>query len=88
VFKNKKITSTLITSIVGIVIVIIAAASSHDPHGYGALAVALVMGFECIGMLLIGLILHARPETRAIGSGVMLGMLITMLIGFGICSSV
>jgi hypothetical protein len=85
---SKKYLTTLITSIVGIGVVVYFSTVVYKNDDYGALGVAVAMAIELFILLLTGLGLLASKETKPVGQGMLLGALIILLVGFGICTSV
>jgi hypothetical protein len=85
---NKKYLTALITSIVGIGIVVYCSTVVYKNDSYGVLGIAVAMAIELFILLLVGIGLLVNPDTKPIGQGMLLGALITLLIGFGICTSV
>ena len=85
--KDNKFWATIITTIVGVSIVIYFFSRASKGNQYGLLDVAVSMAAELAIMGLIGLVLLTGQNTKKIGQGVLFGTLLTLLIGFGICSS-
>ncbi|MBC7872816.1 MAG: hypothetical protein H7Y01_02410 [Ferruginibacter sp.] len=85
---SKKYMAALISSVLGIgFLVYHIAVSSKDNRQYGILDTAMVLFIELVIMLIAGLLLLVMKDTRQIGNGVLLGVVITLVIGFGICSA-
>lgn len=86
---NKKYLAALITSILGIGFISIYVTFGVSKGGQygGALEAAGPFFAEVMLLLFTGLILLTNESSKPIGRGVLLGTLITAVIGFGICSS-
>jgi hypothetical protein len=84
---NQKLLATLITSVVGIGIVIYFAAFVYKNDHWGVIGIAVVMVVELFIMLVAGILLVFGQKTKSIGEGILLGALITLVIGFGVCSA-
>jgi hypothetical protein len=84
---NQKFWAALITSVVGIGIVIYFTAVVYKNDPWGAIGIAMVMVVELFIMLVAGILLVFDPKTKPIGQGILLGALITLVVGFGVCSS-
>ncbi|HMK24745.1 MAG TPA: hypothetical protein VK483_01860 [Chitinophagaceae bacterium] len=86
---NKKYWAALITSILGIGFISLYVAFAVPKGGqYGGIFEAAGTFFvEVVLLLFTGLILLMDDKSKPVGKGVLLGTLITAVIGFGICSS-
>lgn len=84
---NKTYLAACITAAIGIgyIIYYMTVLAAHDP--YRVIGCAIVMVVEIFLMLFAYLILNSIPQTKAWSGGVFIGMLLTLLIGFGLCSS-
>jgi hypothetical protein len=59
----------------------------YKGDNYKAIAGAVIMAIEMIILLVTGIILVNLNKTKSIGQGVLIGTGITLVIGFGICTS-
>jgi len=85
---NQKYLAAFITSILGIGCIYYFMAVVYKGDNYAVIGGAMVMVFEMIFLLLTGVILFNIQSTKPIGQGVLIGSAVTLVIGFGICSSV
>jgi hypothetical protein len=85
--KNKYI-AAIVTSLTGIGIISWYMLVKYRHDQYRVLGGAIVMLFEILVMLIAGLVLLYIPKFKSIGQGILIGMGITLVIGFGICSGV
>jgi len=86
---NKKYWAALITSILGIGFISMYVAFVVPKGGqYGGIFDAAgIFLVEVVLLLFTGLVLLTDERSKPVGRGVLLGTLITAVIGFGICSS-
>jgi hypothetical protein len=84
---NKRYLIALITSVIGTGCIYLYMISVDKKAQYGILDVALFMTFEIFIMLMAGTILISSEKTKTSGSGILIGMAITLVIGFGVCTS-
>ena len=85
---SNKYKAALITSILGVgFIICYVSFDANRSIQYGILDVAIVMFFELLVMLVAGIFLICFKNTKQSGYGVLLGTAITLVIGFGICTS-
>jgi hypothetical protein len=86
---SKRNLAALITSIIGIGFISIYVAFIVPKGGqYGGIFEAAgAFLVEVVLLLFTGLILLMEEKSKPIGKGILLGTLITAVIGFGICSS-
>jgi hypothetical protein len=59
--------------------------SKHDQHR--SIGAAFVIAGELGIFLVAGLLFIFFPRTKFIGQGIFLGTLITLIIGFGVCTA-
>lgn len=53
---------------------------------YGAIGIFLILGFAIFLEFLVGIILAIKTPTRQIGQGMLLGALLVLLFGLGVCT--
>ena len=85
---NKKYWIALLTAVLGIGCIYYFMAVVYKGDNYRVIAGAIVMLVEMIVLLITGSILVSISKTKAIGHGILIGSAITLVIGFGVCSSV
>jgi hypothetical protein len=85
---NKKYVAAFVTAFLGIGCISYFMAVVYKGDQYGVIGGAVVMVIEMFVLLITAIILYSSKETKAIGQGVFIGSAITLVIGFGVCSSV
>ena len=85
---NKKYWIALLTALIGIGCIYYFMAVVYKGDQYRIIGGAIVMAIEMLIMLVAGIILFNSKSTKAIGQGILIGSAVTLVIGFGVCSSV
>ncbi|MCX6317907.1 MAG: hypothetical protein NTW29_11490 [Bacteroidetes bacterium] len=85
--RNRKIIAALLTSIVGIGIIYYYLHVLHPHDNYKEMGAAIVLSIEMLCMWLIGAILSSSRNLKDIGQGIITGSFITLLVGFGVCTT-
>jgi hypothetical protein len=86
--SSQRLITAMITAFAGIGIITYFMVVVFRDDKWKALAGAVVMAYEIIPLGLVSVVLLLFRRTRQIGEGMLIGTGITLVIGFGICSSV
>lgn len=86
--EGNKYLAALITALCGIGCIYYFMVVEYKDDNYRILAGAFVMFIEVLILALAGVIFFNFKKTRSVGQGILIGTLVTLVIGFGICSSV
>lgn len=79
--------AAIITAVTGIGFAYFFMMPEFKDDSYGALGGAVVMFIEMVVLSVICVVLFLIKGTQEIAKGVLTGTLITLVVGFGICSS-
>jgi LytS/YehU family sensor histidine kinase len=85
--KWQKLIAVLVTSIIGIGIITYYMHVLHPNDNYAAMGGAIVMTIELLCMWLIAAILSSVKHLKEISQGIFTGSLLTLLVGFGVCTA-
>lgn len=85
---NPKHTAATITALAGNAVILYFMTMVFRGDNYRVMSGAIVMALEILIFLLLSLILVNFKKTEQIGQGTLIGTGITLLVGFGICSSI
>lgn len=83
----RKFTAVLVTAILGIGIIYYYLHVLHPHDNYKEMGGAVVLAIEMLCMWLIAAILSFSKDLKDISQGIVTGSFITLLVGFGVCST-
>jgi hypothetical protein len=85
---ERKYIAVLVTALAGIGCIFYFMAVVYNGDNYRQLNGAVIMVTEMFVLLLLDLMMVADTKRKDIGQGILIGAGITLVVGFGICTSV
>lgn len=85
---SRKEIAAIITSLVGIGIILYYMAVVYAGDPYRIMGGAVVMAVEIAVMIVVSIIVTSTKGNKDIGQGILIGSGVTLLVGFGICTGV